>query len=149
MIKFTGDFSALYNRVHLIEHNRQMGVWNMNLTLFDSILRYWNKIGRLYQFICLVGNVIAFVPLGYLLPRVFRRCRSLPVIFSYCFVIILGIETFQLVSMLGYFDVDDILLNMTGSLLGYALFWLQGVLLGLRGWVAACRVKSAVGAVLK
>lgn len=39
-----------------------------------------------------------------------------------CLISIIGIESFQLVTMLGYFDVDDIILNMTGCLIGYCVY---------------------------
>ena len=37
------------------------------------------------------------------------------------FLSILSIETFQLITMLGVFDVDDIILNVPSILLGYGL----------------------------
>jgi len=45
------------------------------------------------------------------------------------FCVVCAIEIFQLVTAFGAFDVDDILLNCLGAMIGYALFgifWLCG-----------------------
>lgn len=39
-----------------------------------------------------------------------------------CFISVIGIEVFQFVTMLGFFDVDDIMLNMTGCIIGYLIY---------------------------
>ncbi len=38
------------------------------------------------------------------------------------FLFVLGIEVFQLFSAFGAFDVDDILLNCVGAVLGYFVY---------------------------
>ena len=79
------------------------GLGTANFTLFKTIrmyIRYW---GKLNSFENLFGNVLAFMPLGFLL-------------------LVCCIELFQLFTAFGAFDVDDILLNCVGALLGYAVF---------------------------
>lgn len=46
--------------------------------------------------------------------------------FVNAFTFVLGIETFQLFSAFGAFDVDDILLNCLGAALG---FWIYKMML--------------------
>lgn len=68
------------------------------------------------------GNIVGFMPFGFLLPiviRYFRRKRRIVFagfIFSLCF------EAGQLVTGLGRFDVDDLILNTFGTLLGYLCY---------------------------
>ena len=75
-------------------------------------------IGQVYL------NVMLFVPLGYLLPYVFRwprvRVRIRPALL--CFLISLLVENIQLITKLGFYDVDDIITNTVGGLLGQSLF---------------------------
>mgnify|MGYP002740313482 CR=1 FL=1 len=40
------------------------------------------------------------------------------------FVTSLGVETFQLITGRGYFQIDDILTNVLGGVIGYWMFWL-------------------------
>ena len=82
-------------------------------------IRYW---GKLNSFENLFGNVLAFVPLGFLLPFLQKESRRFWILFLDAFVLVCCIELFQLFTAFGAFDVDDILLNCVGALLGYAVF---------------------------
>ena len=68
-----------------------------------------------------LGNILMFVPLGYGLPGLWQRQRSPRWFWMTVFGIVLGIETVQLLAMLGSWDVDDLLLNLLGSGVGYWL----------------------------
>ena len=54
------------------------GLSGANFVLFRTIkmyIRHWNNRG-LNSFGNLVGNVVAFIPLGYFLPRLWKPMRS-------------------------------------------------------------------------
>lgn len=70
----------------------------------------------------LVGNVVVFIPIGIILPAFFRIMRKFPVFLAAAFLIDLAIETVQYVTKLGWFDIDDILLNIPGMAIGYLVF---------------------------
>ena len=72
----------------------------------------------------LLGNLIGFVPFGILFPLLFRRMRHLLLTTLAGFGLSLLYEYIQVKTGLGYFDVDDLLLNTAGTLAGYILFWL-------------------------
>ena len=69
-------------------------------------------------------NVMLFVPIGYLLPYVFRwfreRTRRRTVLA--CFLISLATENIQLITKLGFYDIDDLITNTIGGFVGQALF---------------------------
>lgn len=67
-----------------------------------------------------VINAVLFVPLGVLGAEILRKKIALAVIGG--FTISLVIELMQLVTQLGVFDVDDLLFNTLGTLLGIGLF---------------------------
>lgn len=70
----------------------------------------------------IVGNIVGFMPCGFFLPVISRRSRRwfntvlLSFLFSLC------IETIQLIFKVGSFDVDDMILNTLGGILGYILY---------------------------
>lgn len=71
----------------------------------------------------LSGNTIMFIPMGTLLPLmyksrkgVFRRTILTTIL------IVLFIETIQLAFTVGIFDVDDIVLGAAGSMIGYLIY---------------------------
>ena len=103
--------------------------WSLNLVPFRTIGEYVKilldpPMAYLlrHAIINLAGNVAMFVPLGVLLPWVFPWLRR----FSRCLLVSLGllvlVEVTQLFTLLGSGDVDDLILNLLGVLLGYALF---------------------------
>jgi glycopeptide antibiotics resistance protein len=69
----------------------------------------------------LFGNVAAFVPFGFLAPLIFPHIRSYWQIILWFFVVLLAVETSQWVFNVGSFDVDDIILNIIGGMIGFAM----------------------------
>lgn len=95
-----------------------------NLMPFREIRRFWvyrEQLGMLAVLLNLVGNVVAFMPCGFLLPAISRRSRRFAGAVSVGFFISFLIECTQLVFRVGSFDVDDIILNTLGVALGFAL----------------------------
>lgn len=70
----------------------------------------------------LFGNIAAFVPFGLLLPAVFNVKKKFAVTILLSLIFLLGAETAQLIFRVGVFDVDDLILNMTGVILGYLIY---------------------------
>jgi len=71
------------------------------------------------------GNLLGFIPFGILFPLALPWFRQGLKTFAAVFFLSLGFETFQLYTGLGVFDVDDLLLNTVGGVLGYFLFWID------------------------
>lgn len=98
----------------------------VNTRPFGSILPALRLGPGSFSFRQLVGNVIAFVPLGILLPlAVGRPTRSFLLVLVSAIALSAAIELGQLaISLeLGYgyraADVDDVILNTIGALVGY------------------------------
>lgn len=100
------------------------GLKNANFEWFYTIkmyIHYWNYRG-LNSFGNLVGNILAFIPLGYMLPQLHRHFRNPFICLGMGLSVVLLIELFQLYTAFGSFDVDDILLNELGIFIGYLFF---------------------------
>ena len=99
--------------------------YRYNLTLFQEIGRYCRQVksGVWIPFIInVMGNVVVFIPFGVFMPMLFSKCKNvlLTTLLSLEFSIV--IEVIQLVSRVGSFDVDDLLLNTVGGLCGFFVF---------------------------
>ncbi len=70
----------------------------------------------------LLGNVIAFAPMGFLLPLLFNRIKGVVKVSVISFTISLFFELIQLITNLGIFDVDDMILNTIGSIIGFMVY---------------------------
>ncbi len=68
------------------------------------------------------GNILIFIPFGIILPILFKRFRNPLLTSSFVFCLSLGVEIIQRVFRLGQFDVDDIILNAMGGILGLIAF---------------------------
>lgn len=112
---------------------RDAGQHIYNLTPFQSILQYANRIQHYpfdYWFFNLFGNVLLFVPLGFLLPILFAKARRFSTTIVWTMLASLTIELTQLGTRLGSFDVDDLILNVLGGSIGYAVWTMAAA--GLR-----------------
>lgn len=99
--------------------------YHYNLEPFKEIKRFWqyrHSLGFMSVALNLAGNVIVFIPFGAFLPVLFVRCRRMWSTLLLSFEISLCVEVVQLVCKVGSFDVDDIILNTLGGLLGYIIY---------------------------
>lgn len=65
----------------------------------------------------ILGNLIAFIPLSFLLMLKDKKYYQVKVQFIYLSITVLIIELLQLITSTGRFDIDDFILNVGGSLL--------------------------------
>ncbi len=96
-----------------------------NLVPFKEIKRfivYRHIVGVRSLFLNIVGNVIGFMPLGFFLPVISRRSRKWYNTVLLSFMFSLSVETVQLVFKVGSFDVDDMILNTLGGILGFIIY---------------------------
>ena len=107
----------------------QMLRGNMNLVPFHTNGNYWKVVMR-WEFtplfyhcvINLGGNLFLFIPIGYLLPRLWPFLRNFFSFLLTCTLAITLVELLQLVTLLGSLDIDDLILNLLGMILGYLIF---------------------------
>ena len=68
----------------------------------------------------IAGNIAAFVPFAFFLPRIFKG-EKWYTYFIFVTLCIFFVEAMQLVTNSGSFDIDDYILNMLGFVIGYIL----------------------------
>ena len=99
----------------------RQGIESANFIPFKTITMYLHYYGSLNSFENLIGNILIFIPLGLILPRAFKLFDRVFWMTFFSFVFILDIELFQLVTRFGEFDIDDIILNLAGCMMGFAI----------------------------
>ncbi|BBF44101.1 VanZ family protein [Lachnospiraceae bacterium KM106-2] len=101
------------------------GIYRYNLEPLKEIKRfiqYRQLIGWESFIVNILGNIFAFSPFGFFLPMLCRKTRHWFHITLLSFELSLCIETLQLATKLGIFDVDDLIMNTIGGLVGYIIF---------------------------
>lgn len=103
--------------------SKTTGVWNMH----NSMAKFWIKN--------VFGNMFLLFPLGVMLPMLWKKFQRNTKVILVAFCSSISIETLQLLS--GYignsgraFDVDDIILNTLGALIGIVFYkkFIKGIM---------------------
>lgn len=89
----------------------------VSLKLFET----WGTTPVMHAYF--IENIIMFIPLGIFLPALFRKMRKVWCCVPFAFVCSCAIEIAQYVTGRGYLQVDDIMTNTAGALIGW-LVWI-------------------------
>ncbi|PEM26525.1 VanZ family protein [Bacillus pseudomycoides] len=95
-----------------------------NITPFKSITNYllnFDHYNFSTWFYNTFGNVLLFLPLGILITLVFVDLKHFRHVIYLSLFVSLIIEIAQFFTTLGVLDVDDIILNTLGSILGFLI----------------------------
>ncbi|MFL9651893.1 VanZ family protein [Exiguobacterium chiriqhucha] len=98
-----------------------------NFTPFQAFVETFSGTFYLADVIHLVGNIVLFIPLGFIVSIFFSEMKKKNVILI-GLLVSLAIETIQALAglYLGYnyrsFDVDDLILNVIGTIVGVLIF---------------------------
>lgn len=92
-----------------------------------SLLPFWSYIEMIQTSNLNMGrqilyNILAFVPLGILLPMLGRRFQRLKIILLCGFLLSVLIESTQFLFHLGWCDIDDVINNTAGAVNGYGIW---------------------------
>ncbi|NHC43528.1 VanZ family protein [Bacillus sp. MM2020_1] len=122
-LPFFVGFLALYTIALLILlffRPSEQSYNSMNLQPFSTISFYLSgKVNGLISFYNLAANVCLFIPYGiYIGLKSYSRLKA----FLVLLVIIAVIEVLQFVTHRGSLDIDDLILNLFGVILGHLLF---------------------------
>ncbi len=116
VLKFDGNFERIISLHNSIIENEKDGIRNINLIPFRSMSPYLKNITETFAFKNIAANIVAFIPLGFFISN--KNPKNVFKALIICLGVILSIELIQLFFKIGFFDVDDIILNFTGSLIG-------------------------------
>ena len=99
--------------------------YHYNLIPFFEINRFivhYEVLGFKAVALNIFGNIAAFMPFGFFLPFFSNRCRYFLNTVFYTLELSLFVELIQLITKVGSFDVDDLLLNTLGGALGFFVY---------------------------
>lgn len=108
---FIGDFKE---RIH-------QGNWGVNIIPFKTIKNYINYSASFHIFSNIIGNILIFIPLSYMLIYLYEPLRNLKNLIITLSLISFCIEFFQFF-MGRSVDIDDIILNLLGGIIAYLIY---------------------------
>ena len=89
----------------------------INLEIFGT----WSADGSMSRHA--MENILLFVPFGILVPLKHHFFKKWWNLLLAAFISSLSIEMVQLITARGFFEIDDILLNTVGAMIGFTAFW--------------------------
>lgn len=101
---------------------------SVNLIPLHSILEYFQHFSTETAVKQVVGNVMVFLPIGFLIPILFAKFRHFAKLVLLSFLLSVSIEMIQyLISAATHTpnraaDIDDVILNLMGGMLGFCLY---------------------------
>ncbi len=122
ILLFMGN-RALFHDESIIEYFLS----RMNLIPFKTIGEYVTALftGRMNWNIPvtnLLGNFLIFLPMGIYIPFFIRKIDTKGRFALIMLTVLLTVEILQLLLMRGAFDIDDLILNLSGAMVGF-LIW--------------------------
>lgn len=98
--------------------------YSHNFTLFKEILRY--QTDSMLFFRNVIGNILLFIPFGYLITDMIHEKANKSNIFITTFIILVTSLAIEIIQMFigRSFDIDDIFLNVIGGILGFISYQL-------------------------
>lgn len=109
---------------------REAGQGNIELHLFWTIKRAWREHSG-YHWYLILGNIALFMPFGFFLTPILHRPGWKKAAISGA-VLSIVIEIAQVLLDRGLGELDDVLNNTWGSLMGYCAAVILGYMFGLK-----------------
>ena len=69
-----------------------------------------------------IGNLVMLLPLGIYIPLMFPKLSGFFRVFIICLLVSISIELMQLITNVRSTDIDDVILNTSGAIVGYILY---------------------------
>lgn len=116
------DMTFLLQQLKQGWSNPEPIIWRVqqgNLIPFDEISKTFHSMS-MHGFINLFGNIVIFMPFGIFLGLLgMKKKLSCMGVFMRAFGVSLCLESAQAIFSMGSFDVDDLILNASGGLIGF------------------------------
>ncbi|WEV39229.1 VanZ family protein [Lactobacillus sp. ESL0680] len=95
----------------------------INLVFLKETWKLVYAQSRLDFFYNSFGNVLCFVPFGFLAPFVFSKKQTFARVLLAGMIFSIFIEGMQFLLETGVSDIDDVFFNSCGAAIGYLLYW--------------------------
>jgi glycopeptide antibiotics resistance protein len=127
-------FCFLIYAVFFARRRHHLGIRYLNFVPFKNTVNDFNDlidIGIFNYLSNILGNVFLLMPLPFILAMVFKINRFALVLLA-GFLVSFTIELLQYIFDVGVADVDDLILNTLGTVIGYLCFsickkWFAGI----------------------
>lgn len=105
---------------------------SFNIIPFKTIKLYFNSYNGGYLSKSLfmyniIGNLCALMPFSFFLPLLFKKQNNIIIFILTIILVVIGIESMQFLTLSGSCDIDDLILNLSGSLVLYLILKIKPI----------------------
>lgn len=115
-----------YSLSQIIKGDVSLSIRSANLIPFKTVADFMEMkdTNLLRAFSNIFGNIGIFMPLGYFLPALFKKFNKLTRVIAVSVALSMFFECTQYFYYLGALDIDDLILNSIGAIIGYFIYYL-------------------------
>ena len=135
---FSLFYTLVFSRIDFVsyweDYREYRNNWELmtNFVPFTTILLYlrclkYDFIGTTIPLTNLMGNVLLFMPMAFFLPCLFPSMRKFWRFLVLMVAILAAVEALQLALCCGSCDIDDVILNLIGTLCIYGVTKIPGI----------------------
>lgn len=121
IILFKGSLDQTYRLMQMLYHGTSLEPRKAYFRLFESTAFFIKNWEHSYARWNVLGNIGLFLPFGILTGLLWKGKKGVGLTFLCSLLTSAGFETIQFLYGIGEFDVDDILLNVSGAVAGYGI----------------------------
>ena len=105
---------------------------SFNIIPFSTISMYLNSYSSHEMNFSVIitnifGNLIALTPMALFLPMLIKKCNKTVIFTLITTIAVIAIELLQLIFVSGSCDIDDLILNVLGAVIAYALLHIKSI----------------------
>lgn len=118
IVFFSRGFRTQYTYLHYLKYFT-------NFIPFKTVHNYihiYNKGFHTLAISNLLGNFLLFLPMGIFLPCVFKKLDRFWKVTLCVLCMVVCVEIMQFILRVGIIDVDDLIFNLSGAMIGYGIF---------------------------
>ena len=116
---------------------------NVSLVPFADVLSILRANGGAGNYLQIGGNILLFMPLGFLLPFFWQGWRNAKLVVGFGIAMSLFIELNQMFNSRAT-SIDDLILNTIGAAIGFVCYLVAKRRLGLQPRAGACAEKLPI-----
>ena len=113
-----------------------MGASGFSFHIFRSWREAWNNYS-VAGWLNVLLNIVMMIPYGIFVPMLLKRCNQWFYMLLTACITALSIESIQYLAGNGIFDIDDLLTNTLGSMIGYHLLCAATSIFQKKLWLSA------------
>ena len=115
-------YVPVFLRVTFMEDGIRTATNQVRMIPFNTVFEYLDG-EKTFKFLAVnyIGNILLFIPIGLILPAIFKKLTILKVLLIGLGITI-AVELSQHLLGKGYADIDDVIMNVVGVLIGAVIF---------------------------